>query len=153
MKKISNQAIEKFWTEKEIEAGEKIKGKTIAEFIDGYRDFSGPILGLLFYTENALHFQTFPKENWFFSLVKPGVSQNHQKLLNFNILWVNVIEVDLPPKRNKFIELFLPQSYRIFIDYQQNKNKAKLVMNLQHQKDQNKLIEFYKKIRFSGKGA
>lgn len=147
MERLPKKDSEQYWKKKEDDIGEKIRGKMLAEFIDGYQNFSGPILGILFYTESAFYFQTFPRENWFLSLSKPGESLYRDKLLNFCIPWSNVEKIDFPLRRNSFFGLFLPQEYRIFIDYQNNGNRTNLAITLQSREDRDKLIEFYKKLK------
>jgi len=147
LERLPEKDSEQYWKKKEDDIGEKIRGKMLAEFIDGYKNFSGPILGILFYTGSAFCFQTFPRENWFFSLLKPGESLRRDKLLNFCIPWSNVEKIDFPPRRNSFFGLFLSQEYRIFIDYQNNGNRTNLAITLQSREDRDKLIEFYKKVQ------
>ena len=147
MERLPEKDSEQYWKKKEDDIGEKIRGKMLAEFIDGYKNFSGPILGILFYTGSAFCFQTFPRENWFFPLLKPGESLRRDKLLNFCIPWSNVEKIDFPPRRNSFFGLFLSQEYRIFIDYQNNGNRTNLAITLQSREDRDKLIEFYKKVQ------
>jgi hypothetical protein len=147
LERLPEKDSEQYWKKKEDDIGEKIKGRMIAEFIDGYQNFSGPILGILFYTESAFYFQTFPKKNWFLPLLKPGGSLCRDKLLNFCIPWSNVKKIDFPPRKNPFLRLFLPQEYRIFIDYQNNGNRTNLAITMQSREDRDKLIEFYKKMQ------
>ena len=138
---------EQYWKKKEDDIGDKIRGRMLVEFIGGYQNFSGPILGILFYTKNAFYFQTFPKTNWFFTLLKPGESLRQDKLLNFCIPWSNVKKMDFLPRKSSFLGLFLPQEYRIFIDYQENENRTNLAITMQSREDRDKLIEFYKKMQ------
>ena len=147
MERLPEKDSEQYWKKKEDDIGEKISGRMLAEFIDGYQNFSGPILGILFYTESAFYFQTFPKKNWFLPLLKPGESLCRDKLLNFCIPWSNVKKIDFLPRKNPFLGLFLPQEYRIFIDYQNNGNRTNLAITMQSREDRDKLIEFYKKMQ------
>jgi len=147
LERLPERDSEQYWKKKEDDIGDKIRGRMLAEFIGGYQNFSGPILGILFYTESAFYFQTFPRENWFLSLLKPGESLHQNKLLNFCISWSNVKKIDFPPMKNPFLRLFLPQEYRIFIDYQNNENRTNLAITMQSREDRDKLIEFYKKMQ------
>ncbi|MCJ7657253.1 MAG: hypothetical protein MUO55_05690 [Candidatus Atribacteria bacterium] len=149
MERLPEKDSEQYWKKKEDDIGEKIRGRMLAEFIDGYQNFSGPILGILFYTESAFYFQTFPKKNWFLPLLKPGESLCRDKLLNFCIPWSNVKKIDFPPRKNPFLGLFLSQEYRIFIDYQNNGNRTNLAITMQSREDRDKLIGFYKKMQKS----
>ncbi|MDD5014831.1 MAG: hypothetical protein PHW73_06995 [Atribacterota bacterium] len=148
MERLHESNRERYWKKKEDDIGDKIKGKILAEFISGYQNFSGPILGILCYTKRAFYFQTFPRENWFVSMWKTGESIRQNTLLNFCIPWSNVKKMDFLPRKNPFLGLFLPQEYRIFIDYQNNENRTNLAITIKSREDRDKLIEFYKKIQY-----
>jgi len=60
LKRVNEKDAEQFWKKKEEDIREKIEGKSMAKFISGYQDFSGPIWGILFYTESAFIFRLFP---------------------------------------------------------------------------------------------
>jgi hypothetical protein len=143
---LPEKEIEQYWKKKEEDIGDKIRGRILAEFISGYQNFSGPILGILFYTKSAFYFQTFPRGNWLLPLLKPGESLGRDKLLNFCIPWSNVKKIDFPPRKKPFLGFFLAQEHPIFIDYQDNENRMNLVMKIQSREDRDKLIEFYKKM-------
>ena len=147
MKRLPERDNEQYWKKKEDEIGDKIIGRMLTEFIGGYQNFSGPILGILFYTEKAFYFQTFPKESWYLSMLKPGGSLHQNKLLHFCIPWSNVKKINFPPKKNPFLGFFLPQEYPIFIDYQNNGNRTNLVITMKSREDRDKLFEFYQKIQ------
>lgn len=144
LERFPENDIEEYWKKKEEDIGDKIKAKMLAEYIRGYQNISGPILGILFYTKSAFYFQTFPRENWLIPWLKPGKSQGYtNKLLYFCIPWSNVKKIDFPPSKNTFLGLFLPQEYPIFIGYQNNENRTNLVMMMKSREDRDKLIEFY----------
>ncbi|MEA3421773.1 MAG: hypothetical protein U9Q97_08885, partial [Acidobacteriota bacterium] len=128
MKRLPEKDAEQFWKKKEKSIGEKIKGKSMAEFISGYQDFSGPIWGILFYTESAFYFQTFPRRNCLFSFMRERQPEREENQLNFRILWSDVEKIYLPPRKHLFLALLSPQDYRIFIDYQNNGQKMTLAL-------------------------
>ena len=144
MKKVPKKDVEQFWKKKEEDIGEKIKGKSMAEFIGGYQNFSGPILGILFYTESAFYFQTFPRQNWLFSFMRAEQPEREENQLNFRILWSDVEKIELPPRKHPFLALLSPQNYRIFIDYQSNGQKMTLTLTMHCLEDRSRLIDFYK---------
>lgn len=61
--------VREFWEELEQEIGEKIELYTIGEYRGGDLPFTPPKVGLLYMSSTALFFQTFPKSNWFSSLM------------------------------------------------------------------------------------
>jgi hypothetical protein len=136
--------VEQFWKKKEEDIGEKIKGRSMAEFIGGYQNFSGPILGILFYTESAFYFQTFPRQNLLFSFIRAEQPEREENQLNFRILWSDVEKIDFPHRKYPFLALLFSPDYRIFIDYQSNGQKMTLTLTMHCLGDCSRLIDFYK---------
>lgn len=144
MKRLPKKDMEQFWEKKEEDIGEKIKGRSMAEFIGGYQNFSGPILGILFYTESSFYFQTFPRQNLLFSFMRTEQPAREGNQLNFRILWSEVERIDIPPRKYPFLALLSPPDYRIFIEYQYNRQKKILAFTMHCQEDRSRLIDFYK---------
>jgi hypothetical protein len=144
LKRVNGKDAEQFWKKKEEDIGEKIEGKSMAKFISGYRDFSGPIWGILFYTESAFYFQTFPRQNSLFSFMRAEQPEREENQLNFRIPWSDVEKIDLTPRKHSFLALLSPADYRIFIDYQSNGQKMALTLNMLCLEDCSRLIDFYK---------
>jgi len=144
LKRVPKKDVEQFWKKKEEDIGEKIKGRSMAEFIGGYQNFSGPILGILFYTESAFYFQTFPRQNLLFSFIRAEQPEREENQLNFCILWSDVEKIDFPHRKYPFLALLFPPDYRIFIDYQSNGQKMTLTLTMHCLEDCSRLIDFYK---------
>ena len=144
MKRVPEKDGEQFWKKKEEDIGEKIKGRSMAQFIGGYQNFSRPMLGILFYTESAFYFQTFPRQNLLFSFMRAEQPEREENQLNFRILWSDVEKIELPPRKHPFLALLSPQNYRIFIDYQSNGQKMTLTLTMHCLEDRSRLIDFYK---------
>jgi len=141
---VPEKDVEQFWRKKEEDIGEKIKGRSMAQFTGGYQNFSGPILGILFYTESAFYFQTFPRQNSLFSFLRAEQPEREENQLNFRILWSDVEKIDLPLRKHPFLALLSPADYRIFIDYQSNGQKMTLTLTMHSLEDYSRLIDFYK---------
>jgi hypothetical protein len=144
LKRLFKKDVEQFWKKKEEDIGEKIKGKSMAEFIGGFQNFSGPILGILFYTESAFYFQTFPRQNSLFSFMRAEQPEREENQLNFRILWSDVEKIDIPPRKYPFLAFLSPPDYRIFIEYQYNRQKKVLAFTMHCQEDRSRLIDCYK---------
>jgi len=144
LKRVPQKDVEQFWKKKEEDIGEKIKGRSMAEFIGGYQNFSGPILGILFYTESAFYFQTFPRQSLLFSFIRAEQPEREENQLNFRILWSDVEKIDFPHRKYPFLALLSPPDYRIFIDYQSNGQKMTLTLTMHCLGDCSRLIDFYK---------
>lgn len=69
MAQTDNEEVKKFWEEREQEIGEKIHIYTLGEYRQGDLEFKPPKVGLVYITESTFYFQTFPKSNWFSSLL------------------------------------------------------------------------------------
>jgi len=144
---FSEKDIKQYWKKKEDNIGEKISGKMFVEITGDSQIISGPIFGILFYTNNSFYFNHFPRKNWWTSLLKSGAPLQQDKLLDFCISWSDITKIVFPSKKCFFLGLFLPQDFRVFIDYQVNGNKMNLTIIMHRQTDRNKLIKFYKKVR------
>lgn len=144
MKRSPEKDVEQFWKKKEEDIGEKIKGKSMAEFNGGYQNFSGPILGILFFTESAFYFQTFPRQKSLFSFMRAEQPEHEENQLNFCILWSEVEKIDIPPRKYPFLAFLSPPDYRIFIEYQSNRQKMTLALTMHCQEDRSRLVDFYK---------
>jgi len=144
LKSSPERDVEQFWKKKEEDIGEKIKGRSMAEFNGGYQNFSGSILGILFYTNSSFYLQTFPKQNLFFSFMRAGGQpKSEENRLNFRILWSDVEKIDIPPRKHPFLIFFSPPDYRIFIDYQSKGQKMILVLTMHCREDRSRFIDFY----------
>ena len=64
-----NEEVKEFWKNLEEEIGESIQVYTLGEYRQGDLGLSAPRVGLFYLTETALYFQTFPKSNWFSSIM------------------------------------------------------------------------------------
>jgi len=144
LKKLPKKDVEQFWKKKEEDIGENIKGRSMAEFNGSYQSFSGVILGILFYTESAFYFQTFPRQNLLFSFFRTGQPEREENQLNFRIPWSDVEKIDIPPRKYHFLAFLSPLDYRIFIEYQYNLQKKILAFTMHCQEDRSRLIDFYK---------
>jgi hypothetical protein len=67
--RTDNEEIREFWDNLEEEIGEKIEIYTLGEYREGSLGMSTPKVGLFYLTQTAVYFQTFPKANWFASLI------------------------------------------------------------------------------------
>jgi len=149
LKELPKKDAEKFWKEKEQEIGEEIKGRDMSEYINGYQGIRERIWGLLYYTESSFYFQTFPRKNWFTSLIGSGKTEDSGEAMNFRILWEEVKEINLPPKRNIFFNFFSPADYRIFIKYRINSQEDTLVLMMYSRENRNHFIDCYHQFKKS----
>jgi hypothetical protein len=67
-----NAEVEAFWAQTEEELGERIIIYSMAQYVDG-REEAGPLWGLLYLSETALHFRYFSHENWLGRFMKSAV--------------------------------------------------------------------------------
>ena len=119
--------IEEFWKKKEKEIQEKIIHKYMVQYLSGYRNFSGPLWGIFFFTKRAIYFQTFPKKNWL-SVIWNTETENSEKKspLNFRIPWNEITKITFPEEKSKIKRLFSRPESLIILDYVSQKESPGL---------------------------
>ena len=153
MNKKSRNNIEQYWREKELEIDEKIIGKDMVEYISGSQLIRERCWGLLYYTENFLNFQLFPKKNFLASLLRGGKDDCLREEKTIKISWKDVQKICFPPERNKILAFFTITDRRIFIDYFAD-NKARrftLILLMHSHEKREKILEFYKPVTKNNK--
>lgn len=146
MKETSKKDVEEFWGKKEQEIGEKIRGKDMSEYLCGYPDIKERSWGLLYYTESSFYFQTFPRKNWFTSLLGGGQTENTGQTFHFRVPWDTVTGIILPPKKNALLAFFSPPDYRVFIEYRIGDREETLVFMMYSHENRERFIKWYHQI-------
>ncbi len=145
MKKNIKQDVVKYWQEKEKEIGEEIRGKDMSEYLGGYSGFQERTWGLLYYTDTSFYFQTFPKKNWWTSLLGGGENEYGGVTRQFQIPWSSVIEINLSPRKKSILSILSPPDYRVFIRYQQDSMEQTLVLLIYSRSTQKQFGECFQK--------
>lgn len=70
--------VERFWRETEERIGEHVLLYSLGQYQAGYGDVRPGAWGLFYISESALHFQTFPSQNWFSALFR-GISRGRAR--------------------------------------------------------------------------
>jgi hypothetical protein len=109
--------IDKFWEEKEKEIQGKIIHKYLAQYLNGYKNFFGPLLGIFFFTKQAIYFQTFPKKNWLSSIWQTETKNLGESSLNFCIPWDGIIKITFPEEKSKIKKFFSGPGNLVTLDY------------------------------------
>ena len=109
--------IDKFWEKKEKEIQGKIIHKCLAQYLSGYGNFFGPLWGILFFTKQAIYFQTFPKKNWFSSIWQTETEDLGESSLNFCIPWDEITKIIFPEEKSKIKKFFLGPGNLVTLDY------------------------------------
>jgi len=118
--------IDEFWAEKEREIQEKIINKCMVQYLSGYRNFSGPLWGVFFFTKQAIYLQTFPKRSWLSAFQSSETENSKKPLLNFRIPWSEITNITFPEEKSKIIRLFSRPGNLIIIDYLSHKENLHL---------------------------
>jgi hypothetical protein len=63
---------EEFWAEVERERGERVIKYSLGQYLGGWEDMMAPRWGLVYVTDSAICFRTFPQRNWFSALMGAG---------------------------------------------------------------------------------
>ena len=109
--------IDKFWEEKEKEIQGKIIHRCSAQYLSGYRNISGPLWGIFFFTKQAIYFQTFPKKNWLSSIWQTETENLGDSSLNFCIPWDEITKITFPEEKSKIKKLFSGPGSLVTVDY------------------------------------
>lgn len=72
LRKSQGPSPEEFWSGVEQERGEKVVKYSLAQYLGGMEELAAPRWGLIYVTESALCFRTFPQRNWFSSILTGG---------------------------------------------------------------------------------
>lgn len=64
----TNAELARFWSQMEEKIGERILVYALGQYVGG-RDIPGPLWGLIYVSETAVHFQHFPQKNWFSAIL------------------------------------------------------------------------------------
>ena len=146
LQESSKKDVEEFWAKKEQEIGEKIRGKDMSEYLGGYPDLKERIWGLLYYTDSSLYFQTFPRKNWFTSLLGGGQSEYAGQTYHFKVPWDMVSGIILPPQKNALLAFFSPPDYRVFVHYRMGEREETLVFMMYSRENRDRFIKWYKQV-------
>jgi hypothetical protein len=109
--------VDKFWEEKEREIQGKIIHKCLAQYLSGYRNFSGPLWGIFFFTNQAIYFQIFPKKNWLLFIWQTETEDLGESSLNFCIPWNEITKITFPEEKSKIKKLFSRSGSVVIVDY------------------------------------
>jgi len=76
---------EEFWHQVEAERGEKVIKYSLAQYQGGWGEVVAPRWGLVYVTDSAFCFRTFPQRNWLSSLLGGGEVPGKSDELEFCI--------------------------------------------------------------------
>ena len=127
---MANDEVAAFWADMEKRIGEKISIYVMGTYIEGFGNQPGPVLGIFFLSETALHFVSFKKENWLFGIFARRSSSMNEEPLEFNVPFsaMRHMERSAPPPVRNF---FFPESPRIAITCSLNPGVlSKLVISI-----------------------
>lgn len=112
-----NEEVTEFWKSLEEEIGEPICVYTLGEYRQGNLNIPAPKVGLFYLTETALFFQTFPKANWFASVLGGfGKKKKDEQGQIFKIL-LNRIKKAYIQKPTFMEKLFSPKMPAVVVSY------------------------------------
>ncbi len=96
MRRNDQKDVELYWRQLEESLGERILLRYLGEYSSGFPELKGPVWGLFFLTPSALSFRTFPKDNWYESLMRSSrVPLQGQGELTIRILLTQITRVEL----------------------------------------------------------
>jgi hypothetical protein len=89
----------------------------LAQYLSGYRNFSGPLWGIFFFTNQAIYFQTFPKKNWLLFIWQAETEDLGESSLNFCIPWNEITKITFPEEKSKIKKFFSRSGSVVIVEY------------------------------------
>ncbi|MEW5814091.1 MAG: hypothetical protein AB1798_01680 [Spirochaetota bacterium] len=118
--------VQKFWSDLENTIGEKILIYSMGDYLGGYQNITGPVVGLFYLTATKLFFQTFPKENFLSTLFRGFTrSTTRNEPITFSIPLDKIKAVIHPPKKSFWKSFLSPAVQPNALDYLDDNETAK----------------------------
>jgi len=100
---------EQFWHQVEAERGETVIKYSLAQYQGGWGEVVAPRWGLVYVTDSALCFRTFPQRNWLSSLLGGGGSSEKSEELEFCILRSQISAAEFRKSESLLKKIFAPE--------------------------------------------
>ncbi len=118
---MSDTEVERFWHETEARLGERILLYSLGQYLSGYSDVRNGCWGLFFISESALHFQTFPSQNWFSAifrgLARSRANREAETEMAFALPQASISDVRLQNEQSWWRRLVSPQPPIVDVRY------------------------------------
>jgi hypothetical protein len=110
--------VEQFWSETEERLGEKVLINSLGQYLRGEADLPGGTWGLFYLSESALHFQTFPSENWFSLLMRGrGGRSRRKEEASFDVPFASIGAAELASDASLLRKIFAPRPPLVAVEY------------------------------------
>jgi hypothetical protein len=117
LRKNQGPTPEEFWSGVEQERGEKVVKYSLAQYLGGMEELAAPRWGLVYVTESALCFRTFPQRNWFSAILSGGGARaGKDEELEFCILRSAVVETRYLKTKSLVKKIFAPEPPVVEVD-------------------------------------
>lgn len=111
--------VAQFWSETESRIGEKVLINSLGQVLRGGESVHPGTWGLFFISESALHFQTFPNENWFSALFRGSRNARRSvEELSFFIPFAQIQRTNLSTETSLLRRIFAPRPPVVEINYE-----------------------------------
>ena len=100
---------EQFWHQVEDERGETVIKYSLAQYQGGWGEVVAPRWGLVYVTDSALCFRTFPQRNWLSSLLGGGGSSEKTEELEFCIPRSQISAAEFRKSESLMKKIFAPE--------------------------------------------
>lgn len=117
---MAETEVERFWRETEERLGEHVLIFSLGQYLGGYGEVRSGAWGLFFVTESALHFQTFPNQNWFstiFRSIGRGRAREEPTEMEFSLPQASIREVQLHSQRSLWKRILVPEPPTVSVFY------------------------------------
>jgi len=110
--------VEQFWSETEERLGERVLINSLGQYLRGEADLPSGTWGLFYLSESALHFQTFPSENWFGLLLRGrGGRSRRKEEVSFDVPFASIGAAGLASDASLLRRIFAPRPPLVTVDY------------------------------------
>lgn len=143
----SKKEISHFWSQKEREIGEKIKGHCIGQHIKGYDLIQKKMWGFIYYTDQALYFEILPGHDKLSSILFPQKDQSLNRNKIFAFYWEKSIEMKLPNENRPLLKRLWFRENHILINYCREKQKIWIIFSIHSRQETEKLLLHYQRMK------
>jgi len=134
---MAETEVERFWRETEERLGERVLLYSLGQYLGGYGDVRSGAWGLFYISDSALHFQTFPNQNWFSTIFR-SVTRNRARdqettEMEFTLPQASIREVQLHGERSLWKRVVAPQPPTVsvfYINEDGNESELRFLMDM-----------------------
>ncbi len=133
---MAETEVERFWRETEERLGERVLLYSLGQYLGGYGDVRAGAWGLFYISDSALHFQTFPNQNWFSTIFRSFArsrAREEATEMEFTLPQASIREAQLRGGRSLWKRIFAPEPPTVsvyYINEDGNESELRFLMDM-----------------------